>query len=359
MQYARAFAAIAVFYYHISATVLSTYPNAEIAVDYVGAAGVDLFFVISGFIMTLVVARNRAFDPSRFMLARIGRIAPLYWLLTLTVFAVVASGAVNLNSVDTDWARLVHSLLFVPYGVEEFPAPILLVGWTLNYEMFFYALVAVCVGVLGDRKLIATAFLLCALTVVGASADPVNGYIEFYTDPIVVEFAFGIACYHCHERTRTAGGHSVGGKGVWWALFLSGLLLLTFQFEIDPGNMRPLYWGVPAFMLLLGGLHVVTFRSEMLRRIGDWSYAIYLLHLFVVIGTVRFALPALAEYGIPWWIYYALMTVILLVLSWIVHEAVEKPVACAWSLVTTGRLRSAVSGKTVSRAARRHEARRT
>ena len=316
VQYARAFAALAVFLYHISATVSSTFDGADVRVDAVGAAGVDLFFVVSGFIIALVVSRGGAFRPGRFLLARWWRVAPLYWFVTLALFALVATRPDLLQSTDADPWRLLRSLLFVP----DDGSPILLVGWTLNYEMFFYALAALFAG-LGDRRLVWLAAALAGLVLLGALV-PLPGPFGFWADPIVLEFAFGIACFHLWRWSMPWRD-----SPLWPLLLGAGLLALLVQFEREADASRVVLWGLPAAAILLGGLHAVRFRWEWLRRLGDWSYALYLVHLFVVVGTVRHIVPWLGPLGLPWWVHYATMTAAVLALAWALHRWIERPLA--------------------------------
>ena len=106
-----------------------------------GAAGVDIFFVVSGFIM-VVTTMKRDMAPGEFLLHRIARIVPVYWVVTILLFAIVMYGfkPVGIMRMQPDW--LAKSLLFIPFDRDGRVEPIISVGWTLNYEMFFYLLFA-------------------------------------------------------------------------------------------------------------------------------------------------------------------------------------------------------------------------
>ena len=102
-----------------------------------GIWGVDIFFVISGFIMMYVTENNEKF----FLLKRIFRIVPLYWILTLGVFALAIFVPDVLNNTTANIVHLIKSLFFIPFdknGTGHFP--ILFLGWTLNFEVIFYFL---------------------------------------------------------------------------------------------------------------------------------------------------------------------------------------------------------------------------
>jgi len=155
IQVLRAVAAIGVVFTHAITRLSTSFPGASEHALFtglggqltVGDAGVDLFFVISGFIM-LHVHRNdfgRPGAPLRFMLRRILRIVPIYWLLTTLalVFLIFAPQlfTTHYRGIYLPW--IVGSYLFLPIAPPDWNAtPVVGVGWTLNYEMFFYAVFA-------------------------------------------------------------------------------------------------------------------------------------------------------------------------------------------------------------------------
>ena len=135
IQYLRAVAALMVVFHHIINAKpwlfnpLENYPSL--------ATGVDIFFVISGFIM-YVAARNEA--PLEFLKKRIIRIVPLYWVATLA-FVIVKTKLHIFSLTPEDWLHIAKSLAFIPHHDPTNPGkiwPYLIQGWTLNYEMFFY-----------------------------------------------------------------------------------------------------------------------------------------------------------------------------------------------------------------------------
>lgn len=125
IQLLRAVAAIAVVTQHVPIPIFGD-----------GLWGVDLFFVISGFIMCHATARS----GRNFFLKRIIRIVPLYWLGTLFIYALALTLPQLLNTTTANPVDLLKSLLFIPFIKGGIPVPIVFQGWTLNYEMFFYGL---------------------------------------------------------------------------------------------------------------------------------------------------------------------------------------------------------------------------
>ena len=112
----------------------------------VGAAGVDVFFVISGFVLwTACEARPQS--PAAFLLARVGRILPLYWIVTLAVAAVAIAAPMAVPIVLPDLRHMVLSLLLLPHtDPAGGPFPLLPTGWTLTYEAFFYLVMALALA---------------------------------------------------------------------------------------------------------------------------------------------------------------------------------------------------------------------
>jgi len=146
IQVLRGLAALAVVFYHTDFRIFK-----DVHTDF---QGVSIFFVISGFIMTYILQK----DTNQFMLRRIVRIVPLYWIMTITKYVVTLLMLIihlkihgNLSSLfysevlnsNTFWVIL-NSFLFLPYmdSVGNL-LPYLGVGWTLNLEMFFYLLLAI------------------------------------------------------------------------------------------------------------------------------------------------------------------------------------------------------------------------
>ena len=159
-------------------------------------AGVDLFFVISGFVMVYASTDlfGRRDGAALFMARRLIRIVPLYWaattlflLITLTARSVVTEGAGSL-------ANILMSYAFLPSrGADGAIQPIYSLGWTLNYEMFFYVVFAAFIWQVRHRALILVTLTLGAAIAVHPLIPADATALVFWTDPIVAEFLFGMA----------------------------------------------------------------------------------------------------------------------------------------------------------------------
>lgn len=324
VQYLRAAAALVVMLFHISVLSQETWQLDPAQVDYVGAAGVDLFFVISGFIMAMIVARSGdRFSARDFWLRRVARVVPAYWVITFLVFVLALVLPSLFNSTTASIPHLLTSLSFLAADSGSgHTGPLLVVGWTLNYEMFFYLVVALTAGILGDENLLKTSAVLCGLVALGVVFQPGHQTLAFYSDPILLEFVFGIIVFRVW-RKRDGATFSV----LSWFAFVLGMVLLMVQWERPLTEWRTFFWGIPAMAVLYGGLGVLRFTSPALARLGEWSYALYLTHVFVITFYIKFAISAVYGYDVPWPLHYLALIAICTLVSAVFYTIVEKPLS--------------------------------
>ncbi|MBN6210689.1 acyltransferase [Ralstonia pickettii] len=293
IQALRAFAALYVFIFHTKAPLPLWSPESSAAwMDFVrrGFMGVDLFFVISGFIMAWVcVLSGRSNDgPVGFGVKRIFRIVPPYWLSTVVVLYVLGQ-----NTIHDD---LRTSLLFMPLDLT--PAPfygyaVHGLGWTLNYEMLFYGIFSIALF-FGRFALIAVVLAICALVfavplLLGAPIsfdtyrvlDFKEPYFRMATNPMMLEFALGIGAAVSYKALRGRLNRSAV-----IAVLIAGAAWMAWRMAAYNGIHSPLFVGMPAALLVLGaalaeaeGLISVPKRAVWL---GEISFAFYLVHSIVL-----------------------------------------------------------------------------
>jgi len=258
---------------------------------------VDLFFVISGFIMSFTT-RSRYRGGLNFMLGRVTRIVPLYWIMTLTVYCVALFAPNLVKATSTNVAELIQSLLFIPFfKAGKATQPTLFVGWTLNYEMFFYALFALC-GLAGSRLIsnFCCIGLLIIAVIAGILVHPTDASTFLYSRPIVLEFGLGQLigiAYPLFERYKL--GRISAPLAVLGALCAFWCLTGNFDnqlWDIEGPFRVPLRGGAATALVALAVWLEVSGKrvpQGMCTGLGDASYAIYLTHAFVVIGLLKLA----------------------------------------------------------------------
>jgi exopolysaccharide production protein ExoZ len=257
-----------------------------------GHYGVDLFFAISGFIMVYVIDTEAG--VADFYTKRIIRVVPLYWVLTLLLFAVGALRPGLLESSSGDLTELFKSLFFLPYYAEEKEMyhPIVFVGWTLNYEMFFYLIFGGFI-VLRDRVRVvaATSAVMVALVVIGSVFEG-GRVFQFYTAPILLEFVAGMVLALFWQRLRMNGWAALAVMAAGVALFA---VLDPYREFIDRGYLvGPVSLAmVAAAMAAENAGHVV--RNQFILLLGAASYSLYLTHTYVLGLLDRIPLPG-AQY---------------------------------------------------------------
>lgn len=247
-----------------------------------GALGVCIFFGISGFVMVLS-NRNKFQRPSSaadFLVRRVIRIWPMYFLATMIVFALKHADTANTLE------NLMKSLVFVPYvGAGELYRPILGKGWTLNYEMFFYCVFALCLCFPKKAGLLLTALILLGL---GASDGSGGGILwTFYADRIVLFFlvGVGVGAMITERAIRWPHLRSAAAAGLLATVVFGALIHAVGLSAVRPLNTALALCGVFACLYLLCFADT-TFRhprmNAIVARLGDASYCLYLFHGFVL-----------------------------------------------------------------------------
>jgi exopolysaccharide production protein ExoZ len=257
-------------------------------------------------------------------------VVPLYWLGTLGVFTLALLWPQLLNRSTASVEQLVMSLFFIPFEKGGVVQPMLFLGWTLNYEMFFYLLFAA--GLLAPAKLRPwlVSGALAALVAVRPLADTANPLLATYTDPILLEFAAGVWLGKLWSEGRLPSAR-IGWLLV--ALGLAGFAAVTIA-GTDVSSARVLLWGIPALLLVAGAVTIERRGSVPnlwpLRALGDASYSVYLIHGLAISAAVR----ALALVGLQSPVVLFVTAIVVgVVAGLIAYQLIEKP---AMKLFRTG-----------------------
>ncbi len=259
-----------------------------------GGSGVDIFFVISGFIMMITQS-----DPAKnytakdFLVRRLARVAPLYWVLTGVAFALVLLAGSSINT-HVSAQEFIMSMLFLPYSetpismsMSAHTAYVIPMAWTLTFEWYFYVVFAISLafGLKPVARLpFISAWFACAV-IAGIIFQPASLILQVMTSPLVFEFLLGSIIAVLYMR-----GHRLSGMQAA-ILAVGSLAVLANLLHADP-LMRTLIWGSASFALIAAatlyegrGQRAAAIRP--FAHLGDISYSLYLSHFFSLALFVR------------------------------------------------------------------------
>ncbi|QHM71105.1 acyltransferase family protein [Mixta intestinalis] len=279
VQVLRAVAALMVVMHHI-AIKGEQYHNGALGFFHVGQFGVDLFFIISGYIMCYTTDGKKC-NFGQFISRRFKRIIPLYWAITgvALIIYIIAPSMVNSSGGETS---IISSWTLFPLGKK------LLVnnGWTLSYEFAFYFIFAA--GLMfnsAGKRILAVSLVLLCLVLLGFFFQPDNPSLKFITKFIMLEFILGMVAFYILKRMTLS-------RRVCFALLTLGILLLVIQNETGVYQSvagRLVSGGVPMFFIFSGFVGLEDFfkssafwGKDLLILIGESSYSLYLVHAFTV-----------------------------------------------------------------------------
>ena len=278
LQILRGLAAWAVVITHIQQSYFMGESNNILLVFFekYGGFGVDVFFVLSGFVMALVSSKY-LYSGVSFGVNRFFRLIPIYWFYT---FLLVVSMLILPSGTYLTWweeLSLLKSLLFIPninpngYGYY----PTLYVGWTLIFEMFFYLIFSIVLMLRLPRPSIICAIILFCIALVYRH-NPFLGHSSL----LLIEFSIGVMILEYHKSMR-----------------LKNILIKTvipIMFFIVFASIFLYFEKMQFAKFFLAGLLVYTFIQierffskdlsffHFLKVLGDHSYSTYLNHIIII-----------------------------------------------------------------------------
>ncbi len=284
IQYLRALAAAVVVLSHAANSLLG-HSWHLINLDY-GAYGVDIFFVVSGFVM-FYTTYETGMRPGSFLIKRLIRIFPLYFILSTAMFVLVVLSPASFTRESPNVVAYIESVLFIPHWNPRFHnlEPIIGQGWTLNYEMFFYALFGASLFFRLKMNGLAVLPVIGVLVILGLNEPAANPVLMTYTSALMLEFCFGIV---------VAASFMIPAQpSLRWPIVLIVLVAATvtkiYVFHASSYGsdaVRPWFVGLPC-ALLVTALVAIERRGRLpklafLALLGDASYSLYLVHGFVL-----------------------------------------------------------------------------
>jgi peptidoglycan/LPS O-acetylase OafA/YrhL len=324
VQGLRAIAALLVFSVHLNVGELHF-------LNVIGEWGVDLFFVISGFVMITSTWTEFA-TPAislRFFLRRLTRVYPSYWIVMIPIVALYLIAPYAVNGSQAIRPSIPASLFLVP----QLGKPLLTVSWTLMYEMFFYVVFALTLA-FNRRWCLPLVLGWGGLTLLlGAVLAPLhNRWADVYTNSISLEFILGVLAGYL-VKTRGRATFPI-------ASLVLGLVCIAlaerYYVAFDTaaglhGSLRFLIVGVPTALIFNGVVGLETAYAlilpALLQRIGNASYSLYLWHVPLSILIERLTRGFLQRYPSPLVHAAWLGAVILIVISvsLLIYDKVERP----------------------------------
>lgn len=277
IQYLRAVAALAVVIFHAAERSGHHFT--------VGAAGVDIFFVISGFVMW-ILASTRPVSAGAFCRDRLLRIAPLYWVVTLVMAVGALAGLFPRIQLTAD--HVAASLAFIPHRSPSNGEiwPLLAQGWTLNLEMFFYLIFGLILFFPRERRLAALSTVFVGLVLAGWYFNYDDPVLATFTRPILLEFLYGVVLGKLWLDGRLPG-RATGMAAI--AVACLGFATLG----LFPKAVDELLFGLLAIVLVTGAVSVEKYgpipRLPWLGYLGDASYSIYLWHTLAISAAAKAA----------------------------------------------------------------------
>jgi exopolysaccharide production protein ExoZ len=296
VQYIRALAAIAVVIWHGLSQLDRSQPHLHYPLW--GAVAVDVFFVISGFVMWHMIMLH----PVSFLeywRKRAARIFPFYWLMTSLVVIVMLLAPRLLSSSRFDAAHVIASYLFLPWPHPvlhgEF-APVIIPGWTLLYDVAFYAVLGFGLFVPLRWRAGAVIGAIALVALLPAFVTSSSFFFYFYTQPLILDFASGVLIgWVLWNGFRFPA---------WMAAAAVVTGLIAVMFIPSPSHSVPMIGGysfmlsrtvnylIPSFLIVAGGVFYDCNNPNAKKwgtvaTIGDATYSIYLVHALVLPAVTR------------------------------------------------------------------------
>ena len=276
-----------------------------------GNIGVDFFFVISGFVM-YKSTNGKTVSVREFIFNRIARIVPAYWFYTCVTGIIILIFNGVIPKTDIESVFLLKSLFFIPAqnpsGIGLYP--LLTVGWTLNYELAFYAAFATSLLFMPHYRLIT---MVVGIFLLQTLAKELGGDFGFYANRISFEFLIGVVVGIIHSKGLLRIPLSIA------IIFSIGSVALILAGSASHHYLKV---GIPCAVIVAAALSQEKYfvQHGWLTKLGDWSYSTYLCHVIVL--SIGFKITQI--YSLNSYLMLAICCPIILILSWISYTYIEQ-----------------------------------
>jgi exopolysaccharide production protein ExoZ len=295
----------------------------------IGFAGVDLFFVISGFVMAWVTRADQGHIAAipRFYLHRFARIYPLWWIVLTAVVAVWLVRPDWVYSSQQLQPDLLRSYLLLP----DKALPLHAVGWTLIHEVWFYLVFGVCL--IAPKKGLAFLLLFWATGVILAALlwpKPGDPFLALIRHPLTLEFLIGATVGLCATKGFFPRPAILLQAGIVLTCISLASILSAPTATFEAEWPRVLLFGVPFGLIIWGWVGDEAKGRRAARwssRLGDWSYGLYLIHVPVFVAVTRLAAPLSGPGLFDNVIILSLALGIAIFAAFVLHILVERPIA--------------------------------
>lgn len=324
IQFLRFIAAAGVLIAHIGLIMHEKLPDLYFPFIDLGLAGVEVFFAISGFVMIISTRKIEGMVGAwkDFALRRILRIVPIYWVATTLKLAVVLLIPALAVHSEFNFTHTLASYFFIHYQDESGSfSPLHAVGWTLNYEMFFYFLFTLALF-LHQRPVIMVGLIIGMLTMVGLGFDVrTDGNFVAYLQPIMLQFVIGMGIAYLCLRTAQI---PLMIPVVLIALGIMGIL--WFRVPVNALGWEGFFlMGIPSSLLVagvaLGSPYFDQYVPRLFQQLGDSSYSLYLFHPFILaVGAIVMAKLGWPDSGL---LVGLILFMLSVAASWVIYQLVE------------------------------------
>jgi exopolysaccharide production protein ExoZ len=319
IQVLRFLAALAVVAFHVLGAPPKGFEVPDSALTFAlsyGGRGVDLFFVISGFVIFYATHASKL-TPAEFLRRRVERIVPLYFVVIFTVTMLAITLPTTFGTPDWYTPRhILKSLAFIAFTDGD--VPVVYVGWSLEYEMYFYLATAMLMALTRDvwRNIVVMFSVFAILGQIPGVAATLGNY-AFFADPMILEFVLGVIVASVFVNGR-----------IGWQMAVAAACAIAAVLVSDAAS-RVIVSGVPAACLVAAAAWASRKRIDpswperALARLGDASYSIYLAQ----VETVSLASVAVAGLipAIPALLLLAVTSCIVVALGLALNIFVERP----------------------------------
>ncbi len=279
IQFCRGIAAILVVLYHAGRMLALPQYAGHVALRGVfnfGNAGVDFFFVLSGFIIFFVHGKDigRPKSLPAYLWSRVTRIYPIYWFVTAIVLGLIVVGP-GIKALDPGY--VISSLLLLPQPRE----PVLSVGWTLVHEMLFYSVFAIAIVSRTLGLSVALVWLVLSAMRAFFTFDGVMGVLA---SPYHLQFALGVAAAFVVRRWPVPNPRWIAGAGL--AAFLALACVMDADANFYPSDLCRCLLGLACMAIICGMAWTELEGRRVTGRggafVGGASYSIYLIHTLAI-----------------------------------------------------------------------------